>query len=379
MKINKSLKILFLILLVALALRVYKLDDKEFGTDEEWTLEHTSQILEGSFFENAGTHAHPPLFYTIISPFWALSNHSIMLLRSLMVLFSLISISLVFFIGRKFFGENISLLAAALLAFSPFHLMYSQHLRSYIFIMSIALIAIFVLYNFLKTASKKSLALLTFLYICLFYLHTLTAFFVVSQFLIIGILLLAKKTKVKMKHVFISGVITIVGWLFWLPIFMQQFTHNITDGAIKTLTTLNPLHIPNVFYKYAVGVDVSSASQVNSFFVFGLALILILLMFFGCFKLFQKSKLDFFIWCGSLFLPIIGLAIVGVFFPIFSFRYVSYLVPIFMLLVAKGFLSIPSKKTRSVLILVTFIIWFLILKFYWVSFVVVKWGHNFAL
>ena len=56
MKINKSLKILFLILLVALALRVYKLDDKEFGTDEEWTLEHTSQILEGSFFEIGRAH-----------------------------------------------------------------------------------------------------------------------------------------------------------------------------------------------------------------------------------------------------------------------------------------------------------------------------------
>jgi len=283
MKLNKSLNIL----LVALALRAYKLNEKEFGTDETWSIVHAEQVWEGSFFEKAGEHAHPPLFYTILSPFWALSNHSLMLLRSLMVLFSLASITLVFFIGKKFFGEKVSLLAAALLAFSPFHLMYSQHIRSYILLMSIALIAIFVLYNFIKTGSKKSLALLTFLYICLFYLHTLTAFFIVSQFLIIGILLLAKKTKAKFKHVFISGVVTIIGWLFWLPIFMQQFTHNFTNGAIKTLTTLNPLHVPNVFYKYAVGIDVSSALQGYSYAV-GLAIVLILLMFFGCFKLYKK-------------------------------------------------------------------------------------------
>jgi len=53
------------------------------------------------------------------------------------------------------------------------------------------------------------------------------------------------------------------------------------------LTTLNPLHVPNVFYKYAVGIDVSSALQGYSYAV-GLAIVLILLMFFGCFKLYKK-------------------------------------------------------------------------------------------
>jgi|TARA_B100000959_G_C14983869_1_gene624705 hypothetical protein len=93
----------------------------------------------------------------------------------------------------------------------------------------------------------------------------------------------------------------------------------------------------------------------------------------------RKSKLDFVIWCGSLFFPLIGLAIVGIFFPVFSFRYVSFLVPIFMLLVAKGLQSIKNKKLRIALIALIIVAWIFILKFYWVSFVVAKWGHNFAL
>ena len=119
---SKVYLVLILILIVALLLRVYNIDAKADGTDEKWSFIMTDQIVDGTFLQNVGTHAHVPLFYVFLAPFWWLSGKSILVLRLLMILLGLISIIVTFFFAKKIFNEKIALLTAYLLALSPFHL-----------------------------------------------------------------------------------------------------------------------------------------------------------------------------------------------------------------------------------------------------------------
>ena len=179
---KKTYLLLILILIVALLLRVYKIDAKADGTDEKWSFIMADQILEGAFLQNVGTHAHVPLFYVFLAPFWWLSSKSILALRIVMILLGLISIGMTFFFAKKLFGEKIALLTAYLLALSPFHLIYSQHIRAYVLLMIMCISAIIIMTKYLKDEKIKWLIILTVIYVAAFYIHMFAAFFVFAQY-----------------------------------------------------------------------------------------------------------------------------------------------------------------------------------------------------
>ncbi|MEK6861014.1 MAG: glycosyltransferase family 39 protein [Nanoarchaeota archaeon] len=378
LELNKTWKLFFIVLAIALLLRSYKLNEKEQGTDEKWTFIMTEQILDGTFLQEAGSRAHVPFFYALLAPFWLLSNKSVMVLRILVVLFGLISIVLTFILAKRIFNEKIALLSSFLLAFSPFHLMYSQHLRAYIFIMILFLISILLVIKYIETKNSKLFIPLTITYIIAFYSHLFAAFFIISQFITLFALKFLKLKEINLKPIIISGIITFISWLFWIPIFIKQFQFNIIEGGIKTISTLNPIHVPYTFYKYAVAMDFSYAVK-NHIYVIILALILVLLVLYSFYKIFKESKRYFIILFGSLFLPVLLLAFIGIFFPVYSFRYFSYLIPIFMLALAKGINDIKNKSLKYTLLALTLIIWLIILKVYWSVFTQFKWGYEFAI
>lgn len=376
-KLDKTWKLFFIILAIALLLRSYKLNEKEQGTDEKWTFIMTEQILDGTFLQKAGTHANAPFFYLLLAPFWFISNKSIITLRILVVILGLTSIILTFLLAKKIFNEKIALLSSLLLTFSPFHLMYSQHLRAYILIMVLFLISTLLIIKYIESKNSKLFIPLTIIYIIAFYSHLFSAFFILSQFISLFFLKFFKISNIKLKPAIISGIITCISWLFWIPIFLKQFQFSIMEGGFK-ITKLNPLHIPYVFYKYAVAMDFSYAIK-RYIYVILLALILVLIALFAYYKLFKESKKYFMILFNSLFLPIMLMAFTGIFFPIYSFRYVSYLIPIFILALAKGFFYIKNKNIRYALLILAIIIWLIILRVYWSVFTQYKWGYEFAI
>ncbi len=375
---KKTYLLLILILIVALLLRVYKIDAKADGTDEKWSFIMTDQILEGTFLQNVGTHAHVPLFYVFLAPFWWLSSKSILALRIVMILLGLISIGITFFFAKKLFGEKIALLTAYLLALSPFHLIYSQHIRAYVLLMIMCISAIIIMTKYLKDEKIKWLIILTVIYVAAFYIHMFAAFFVFAQYSVFLLLKITRETKIKMKPIIISGIITALGWALWIPFFKEQYNLNITQGAIKTITTLNPIHVPYTWYKYAVAMDFSFALK-KYIYVIILAACLVGVVVYALYKVWKVGKKEFVIVAGNLCLPVIFLAAIGIFFPVYSFRYVSYLMPLFMLMVARGLMEIKNTKLRYLAIIGITVIWFIVINVYWSVFTDYKWGFEFAI
>ncbi len=119
-----------LILLVALALRLHRLDAQSFWYDEG----NSARIAERSLqliIAGAAGDIHPPLYYIALHAWRALFGESEAALRGLSVA---CGVGLALFAGltaRMLFGLRAGLMAAALVAASPFAIYYSQEARMY--------------------------------------------------------------------------------------------------------------------------------------------------------------------------------------------------------------------------------------------------------
>ncbi len=360
-----SKHLLLLVLLLAFALRFYHLDERALGTDETWSLRFTEQLATGTFFENVGTHAHPPFFYALMVPFWLVSDHSLYFLRFIMVLFGLLSIYLTYLLGQKAFSERVGLLSSLLLALSPFHLIYSQQFRPYIFLMCLFVLSLLLLFSYLKTKKTTPLVLLALVGVLSFYSHVFAAFFVAAEFILLAVASSFKVIKIKLLPILLAGGVTAASWLLWLPAFMQQYHYNITQGALVALTKFKFIYFPYTFYKFVMGLDYSAAWQLGYWFVPVWAFALLLFLFYACYHYRKHSFVKSYFLVSLLFLPMFLMAFVGLFAPIYSFRYLSYLTPLFFLLLAYGFTLIRHKYLRYTALFVTLLIWTMILLFYW--------------
>ena len=126
MKNKNIFIILLLILLVGLFLRVYKLGDESFWTDEAATVYTTqqkaSEIIDDiytttrhapEYFESGGT----PPFYFLVANYWTkIVGLSEAKLRFLSVIFGIISIYFIFLIGKMIFDCKVGLVSAFILS-----------------------------------------------------------------------------------------------------------------------------------------------------------------------------------------------------------------------------------------------------------------------
>ena len=114
------------IMLLAAALRFYRLDALPLWQDEAASLVHASR----PFFSIWGVDIHPPLYYLLLH-LWLVFGDSAFALRSLSALIGIATVPLVFAAGRVIGGARLGLIATLLLAIAPYHLRYTQEARMY--------------------------------------------------------------------------------------------------------------------------------------------------------------------------------------------------------------------------------------------------------
>lgn len=74
---------------------------------------------------------HPPLYYTLLHFWMALLGDDPVTVRALSALCGTLTISVVYLLGRRLADEKVGLLAALILAVSPFHVRFAQEARMY--------------------------------------------------------------------------------------------------------------------------------------------------------------------------------------------------------------------------------------------------------
>src|SRR5271165_3481594 len=102
-------------------------------------------------------------------------------LRLPSALFGIAAIPLLYFVARKFIGVEPALAAAALLAFSPTHVYYSQEARGYTLAILMVLLSTYFFVRAVESCGRRDWALWMWTSILAFYCHDFTALVLVAQ------------------------------------------------------------------------------------------------------------------------------------------------------------------------------------------------------
>ena len=98
MEIKRFIKnnwILIIILLLALTFRAYNLENKEYGTDENFSIQYGKEAVNGNLMGVIAKDVHPPLYYILTGLLLRLYD-SAYFLRILSVLIGLLGILLIY-------------------------------------------------------------------------------------------------------------------------------------------------------------------------------------------------------------------------------------------------------------------------------------------
>lgn len=152
---------LLLLLLLAFALRLYDLDGQSMWSDEGLSLYRArlplSDLLTNQIVVDGipTTDTNPPFYFLLLHGWRGLVGESVFLLRYLGVLLAVLSVPLIYLLGRLLGGATVGLAAALLLAVSPFHIWETQLLRNYGLLLTLNLFSIYGLLRFLLAGRQR--------------------------------------------------------------------------------------------------------------------------------------------------------------------------------------------------------------------------------
>ncbi|MGQ9628250.1 MAG: glycosyltransferase family 39 protein [Anaerolineae bacterium] len=137
---------LCLLLILAFALRLYRLQSQSIWWDEGHSITVARHDL-ASIPTLRAMDVHPPLYFYLLHIWMGWAGESEFALRFLSLFFGLLALALLYRLGREMGGLDFGLMAAALGAFSPMYVAYSQEVRMYAMVTALSLLSNYFLYR----------------------------------------------------------------------------------------------------------------------------------------------------------------------------------------------------------------------------------------
>lgn len=330
---------LFAILLLGFFLRVHDLGAQSLWLDEAYTWGIVTRTTWSDVWSAMlAVSDVSPLYYVLakmVTPLWGASEFG---LRILGALFGWLAIAATYRLGRAMFEDRVGVLAAAILALSPFAIWYSQDARPYGLYLWLAALTLWGLHRAERGRGwKMFIAASALLYLT----HYVAALFAYVQ-AVYALTRLRARPKL-FRQWFAAQVVAVLLVGAWVIAFLLQRRPLTANNWIPAVTWLSPLQ---TLWNFVSG----DAVQWTPIMVIGLIALIILLMI-GARTFSVAAQL----LMGWLVLPIlIGWA--------FSFRLPSYIDRFFepallsiALLLACGVMALSSPRVRVVIIALTVI------------------------
>ena len=235
---------IFLILFLALFLRLSHIDFIPLWNDELYVLTYISDLGKNfnlqNIFQDPG---NPPLFF-ILSNIWLYFFHkSIFAIRFLTVILGVFEVYLAYFVLKKVLDKKIALIASFLNAINIFIILESNEIRCYILAM---ILTIFGFWRFLELKnnySNKNLFLYLISLILLFNTHYYCILYGLANF-ILGLFIFKKKS---LKFILCNflAFLSFIPYLF-ITILKKSFDPNFNTWLEKPSLDVINNHI--IFY-----------------------------------------------------------------------------------------------------------------------------------
>jgi len=339
MKFVTNKNILFLILIVAIVLRFYNFFQIPFTHDEFSALfrlnfDNFTDLIE----KGIKIDGHPAGVQIFLYLWTKLFGSSEWIVKFPFAIAGVISVFLIFLIGKEWFNETVGLLSAAYIASIQYTVMYSQIARPYSFGLLFTLAMVYFWSKLIKKPEKKT-TLHLILYI---FFSTLSVYNHYFSFLFaiivgtVGIFIIEKKYK---KILLISAIVVFILFIPHLPIFFYQ----IKIGGVGTwLSKPHPDFFLNyLFYLFQYSKEVIVTTS-----------ILIFITLLNASKKYPFKKI--FIFLIFFNLPIIIGYLYSVYInPVLQFSVLIFSFP-YLYFILFGYIN--NLKPKSNLLLIIFIL-----------------------
>lgn len=332
------------LMLVQLILGLLAIDTFPIALDEPFTLYHSQKDLSDMvvIFENEN---NPPLHFLLLHFWIKLFGLSAVSVRSLSLIFSMLTIPVLYALGKKITNHWGAVLLIGCFIFSSFHHYHAVEARVYsLFVLLFSLIFL-ELYLILFEQSRKAIIRLAIWNAALLYSHYLGGFIVGCEALVI--LCFVRRLEKKQWYYIIGAVVLMV--VLFIPGIRLML---IRYGAFSD----NGTWVPPAQFSELYGNILRFFNGKYSF----LGVLLILGGFVVAYRkrIFQTKWFQQFLEPKLVFvflmflIPYLGMFVVSKLFqPIFLDRYLLYTsIPLFLVFVVVVWLIVERKNTMLLLI-----------------------------
>lgn len=152
----RPVPLLLFLTFLAFTFYTFRLDYQSLWYDEGFSV-YLARMSLGEITARTARDIHPPLYYYLLH-FWVLIfGTREFALRFLSLIFGVLTVPLIYGVGRRLLGQGSGLLAAALVAISPLFLWYSQEARMYTLVVALGLLSTYLLLLIMGGVRRRAL------------------------------------------------------------------------------------------------------------------------------------------------------------------------------------------------------------------------------
>jgi uncharacterized membrane protein len=354
---KKLTNLLFIfIFFVGLLLRLYNLGKYDFWYDEIVSILTAKNIGLGNIVDYGYT-SDSPLFCFLLS-FWLHFGESEFILRLLPFIFGVLSIPAIYFIGKELFDKKVGLIAAFILAISPFHIYYSQELRTYTLVTFLVLMAIYHLVRSLKENKIYYWASFIVFTILALYSHNIVLFLIIALNLFFP--LFYKRYKLPLRIWLIGQFLILLLYLPWLKIIFKQMSYIKVSNILQWVPND---HLSNFIYTFTIFNLGYNSKEI----MYLLVTLMFLPLFLFAIWVESKKEQTYMLSCW-LFIPIIiTMVFSALIFPIYIVRALIYVSTAYYIIIAYGLSKLKPNKVYLCFLLLFSIVSGLSLENYYLN------------
>jgi 4-amino-4-deoxy-L-arabinose transferase-like glycosyltransferase len=344
--------ILAALLLLGAFLRIYGINSESLWFDEAFSV-HLSKMNIADLIKNTAEDVHPPLYYIILNFWETIFGDSEISSRALSLIFNILTIYFLYRAASYLYDKKTGLVAAFILAISPFHIYYSQEARMYSLLGLLSLLSV---YYFMKSAAEiKNINFHKYVIFSALMLYTHVYGFWILSFeilFVLGLYYFKRIEKQKIKFFVLALAATLILYLPWAGVLFSQ-AYRINSGF--WIPPCDWLALPETF------VSFSGSLILSAIYAF-----LLLTAFFYIKKTrltdeagitrtvhvlyLSKIRDELFLWMWFILPVIIPLLISFLYQPIYDAKYAIAASLGFYVLIARAIVKIKLRGFRPVIL-----------------------------
>ena len=330
--------------IVGLGLRIFELGRKPLWLDEASSYFLTKQANIADVWTAAFNDHHAPLHFIVL---WIvkLAGANEFWLRLPSAIAGALTIIVVFLLAKELAGEDTGLIAAALVAVSPYHILYSQEARMYGMAVLFVSLAMYLFFRAIRTRSLYDWIWFGGACAIAFYTHFYTSFAILALFLSYGI--------IRWKEFGIDQKQGQDGRIFVVPKDFRQFLAGAIVAGVMVLPILGSFFNQSGYFvsrTFNWGLSMWNIPT-QTFLMFSyysdlIALIFFVLMIVALGMVWHQDRQRMIALVVILFVPMLISMYLSQIIP-FNVRYHLYLIVVFLSLVAMPLAWIGQKIHRK--------------------------------